>query len=100
MRWHLQPIAFLARGYPDAAGPTGQACFDKADPYTAITTIQMLGNGKANIQGMKGEVGDTLRRNDYQDLLNTLREEEGVNKVLAVRDREDVDYDTAPVPLE
>lgn len=100
MLWHAQVITIVVRGYPAEAGLTAQTCFDAKEPYTAVATVQLLDNGQAHVQGMKGGGTVPMTRRDYQDLLRMLSEDFGTLKLDASRHGKDTSYDTSPAPLD
>ena len=99
MRWHAQPVVLLLRGWPDSAGPSGQACFDAHLKCPVIATVQLLGNGKAAIQGLKGEESMPMHRQNYLDLLDLLLTDFGVQLLGSVRHGKDTEHETGPMPL-
>lgn len=99
MHWHAQVITIVVRGYPDDAGLTAQTCFDAKEPFAAVATVQILDNGTAHVQGMKGGGKVPMTRRDYQGLLDMLSDDFGILKLDANRHGKDTGYDTSPAPL-
>ena len=98
MHWHADPITLTLRGYADEAGSSGRACFAKSVPYQVVATVQLLGGGKCNILGLKGDGNMPLKKRDYRGLLDLLRDEHGIRQVLSIRHGADADFDTTPAP--
>lgn len=98
--WHAQITELKLRNLPS------RAAYLRREPFTAILTVNFLGDDCVFLHGMLRVDGKPLNRRDYLDILALLREQFGVKTVEAERHgvrrswaTEGEEMLTAPAPL-
>ena len=94
MTWHAEVITLTLRRY--APGDS----YEGRDKFASVATAQILGGNRAFISGFlsDGSKGP-IRRRDWVDLGQLLRDQFGIERIESERHGESWGHDTGPAPL-
>lgn len=77
--WHAEPTELTLRRLVQVGD------YERRAPYTAVATVNLLGDGRAFVHAFLSRDGMPLTIGDLRALARKLREEYGVTEILAER---------------
>lgn len=77
--WHAEPTELTLRRLVQLGD------YERRAPYSAVATVNLLGDGRAFVHAFLSRDGSPLSIVDMRDLARKLREEYGVTEILAER---------------
>lgn len=77
--WHAEPTELTLRRLVEVGD------YERRAPFTAVATVNLLGDGRAFVHAFLSRDGMPLSIGDLRALARKLREEFGVTEILADR---------------